>query len=467
MAKNGFYEISYEDAKEFLDNLPEEKLTEFYKKYNISEPLQDPSNGNEVSEKEQLVMMISDDDLISLGYKDDNITNDDQEEKVGYAFDDVVDFLEGLNEDTLSDLMREYYAYDVEELATAITDADLKRLGIESKGYTNIEAPSFKKLEKEWQYFQDATDKLYENGVEYKENLDYLEDVDNVPYAVIDEEQGVFSVPSEYDFLQFKEKLDRNLVDTCDICDEQLDGSSVVFKVVPHNYEVSEEVVINTELNPAIFDSEHKMLPETKEKLLNYVDTFIEKMKEKSIDVDYTDIQLVGSNAGYLYTPESDIDIHFIWSKPMDKDNFEQIKDEFALYTTENPMTIGNNNVELNLEDDFNIIAAANRRYSLLDDVWVDDSDKNEVYTQDDMVSVEGYEDLVDDYVQRIDDVVDNDLYADAVDLKHEIRQNRSRDLTEIGALSLGNVVFKELRNNGAYGKLRTYLKSKEEVTDE
>ena len=102
------------------------------------------------------------------------------------------------------------------------------------------------------------------------------------------------------------------------------------------------------------------------------------------------------------------------------------------------------------------------RRYSLIDELWVDGSDQNELYTDADLSAIDGYNEIVDNYTQQIDDIIDSDEYADAVMLKYELRQNRSEDLAQFGTLSLGNVVFRELRDNGAYGKLKEYIDSKE-----
>ena len=197
-------------------------------------------------------------------------------------------------------------------------------------------------------------------------------------------------------------------------------------------------------------------------KLNDVMVKFKEHLQNKNIDVDYSDIQLIGSNAGYLYSPESDIDIHIIWSYPLFKDAFEQLQQEIKMFKLDNTLNIGDYPVEINVEDGQNMQSSSKRRYSLIEDDWVDNSDEEEEYKQDDINLVSGYEDIVTDYANKIDNVVDNDLYSDALALKTEIRKNRSDDLANEGSLSMGNVVFKELRNNGAYGKLRTYIKDKE-----
>ena len=319
-----------------------------------------------------------------------------------------------------------------------------------------LEDEIFEEPEDEFEYYD-----------EYCEELDFLEDIpSDIPYGIIDECDAIFAVNNDVDFERFRANLDPNLVESCDKIDYDFGSDVVVFKVVPKYYpeEVSEDVVISKELNPLIFDNEHKMKEDVKQQILDYVQGFVNLMNTKDIDVSYEDLQLVGSNAGYLYTPESDIDIHFIWSYPMDPDKFEQMRAEFTDYVLSNPLFIGDTNaVELNLEDGFNMEANSARRYSLINDTWVNDSDDKEVYTESDMTKVEGYEEIVDEYSAKIDDVVDNDLYPDAVELKQEIRNNRSEDLKNYGSLSMGNVVFKELRNNGQFGKLRNYIKEKEE----
>lgn len=449
-----YLNIPYDKALAFLEGLSEEKLEPVFDQYNISESL-------ECSKAAQLAEFISDAELEALGYVAEAIEDQMQpQQDYTYSIEDVIEFLSSLDDYLLIDIRNKYDTDNLEDIATAITDYELESLGMydEDKEYSEKE---YYDDEDEFDYYDD-----------YCEELDFLEDIpSDIPYGIIDECDAIFAVNDDVDFERFRANLDPNLVESCDKIDYDFGSDVVVFKVTPKYYpeEVSEEVVINKELNPVIFDSDNKMQEDIKQQILDYVQGFVDKMEEKSIDVSYEDLQLVGSNAGYLYTPESDIDIHFIWSYPMDPDNFEQMRAEFADYTMTNPLFIGDTNaIELNLEDGFNMEANSGRRYSLINDNWVDDSDKNEVYTEADMSKVEGYEELVDEYSAKIDDVVDNDLYPDAIELKQEIRNNRSEDLKNYGALSLGNVVFKELRNNGQFGKLRNYIKEKEEnLTDE
>ena len=148
----------------------------------------------------------------------------------------------------------------------------------------------------------------------------------------------------------------------------------------------------------------------------------------------------------------------------LDINDAENLYNEADIFETENPLMIGDSNVEIGIEDGYDITMDNKdaRRYSIISDEWVNDSDKLEEYKPEDVSTVDGYEKIVDKYTEEINNAVDNDEYKIAVALKQEIRQNRSNDLANIGSLSMGNVVFKELRNNGSYKKLKDYIASKE-----
>lgn len=453
---SSYLKIPYDNAIKFLMSLDEDTLIPYYIKY-------------DVNSVDALAEIIADEEILSLGYNKENDIKDEEDSleipnDYSIAYEDVVHFLENIDKYTLEDLMHKYDTNSIEDLAVAITDFELDSLGF-----------NYKKEEKET-----TTQKYHhKSNLEYDEDLDYLEDItEDIDYDILDKENHIFGVNDELTFYDFKNSLDPNLVDTCEAIKEDLGLDCFAFKVTPKVYsdeqtQISEEVIINDKLNPLIFDSDNKIHEDIKDKLIDYAQKFIDKATSMGINIDYSDIVLAGSNAGYLYTPESDIDIHIVSAEPISEDIFDKLKTEFDLFEVENPLIFedseGNKHqVELGIEDGYNIVMDNKnpRRYSLLDNDWVADSDKYEVYTESDKSTVAGYEDIVSEYVDKINEVVDSDDYFSAKQLKNELRKNRSTDLANIGALSMGNVVFKELRNNGAYGKLREYLKSKESDID-
>ena len=68
---------------------------------------------------------------------------------------------------------------------------------------------------------------------------------------------------------------------------------------------------VNDKLNPKLWKNE-EIVPAVKEKLLQIANNFVENIKEDEIELKLKDIIIVGSNANYNYTDESDIDLHLI-----------------------------------------------------------------------------------------------------------------------------------------------------------
>lgn len=455
-----YYQFPFDKVLNYLsNNVSNNDLSSLYAKYNID-------SSNEVSDIEQLASCISDEDVLKLGYTP---SEDEQpqasKEQQNYKYSDVSsisDFLAHKVADyILEGLMNQYNCYDCDDLALALTDDEIYNLGYGQKD----------------DYQDNLNDEQEEEELDfynhdYDEDLDYLDDVPyDIPYAVIDKTDGLFATKSDVDYNRFKGSLNPCLVRSCEDCNSEYpnDKDWFMFKVKPNTFdEVSEEVIINDELNSDIFDSEHNMLPEIKNTLLDYVNNFVAELNDRDIELNFSDVVLIGSNAGYLYTPDSDIDIHLISSNPLSPDFAEFLFDAFDVYEAENPLMIGSARVELGIEDGYDVVVNNKdaRRYSLISDEWVNDSDNFEQYKPEDINKVDGYEGIVDGYEKQIEDAVNNDNIGDALALKQEIRQNRTDDLANIGSLSMGNVVFKELRAKGAYQKLRDYILSKKMTGD-
>lgn len=450
-----YYRIPYKNVLYFLDNdVSEDILNSFYNKYSIMEQ-------DDVSKNEQLAECISDEDIFNLGF-DINELEDIDDSDHSYSdymkLDEIIDILANTDEYILEDLMNHYLCNNLTDLAIVLTDDEINYLKDTIEKEKSEEEP----------YFEENYDIEYYNksDKDYDESLDYLEDIPNdIDYYLLynNDDYSVFAVNSDIEYNRFKENLDPLLIDDCHPLDI-VDGL-YCFEVTPHKFEINEEVVIRNELNPMIFDSNNKIKDDVREQILNYVDGALDYLIDRGIEaLNINDILLIGSNAGYLYRDNSDIDIHIINTVPLQQEVVDNIFDYLKMYETENPMLIGNSRVELNLDnlDDLMERNKNLRVYSLKSNDWLFDSDKNDMFTPDDIDKVEGYEDIVSELEEQITNIIDSDAYQAAVALKAQIRQNRSDDLREYGALSMGNVIFKELRNDGYYGKLRDYIKNKE-----
>ena len=107
-------------------------------------------------------------------------------------------------------------------------------------------------------------------------------------------------------------------------------------------------------LNDKIFGEDNQLKPEVKEKLLEIAQRFIDNLKEDGIEIKADDIQIVGSNASYNYTDQSDIDLHIIADLSIYKDNedlAEKLYDAYRrLFNDKYDPTIYGHEVEVYVE---------------------------------------------------------------------------------------------------------------------
>ena len=85
-------------------------------------------------------------------------------------------------------------------------------------------------------------------------------------------------------------------------------GTWVYIKGLNEN-NTNESVEKHDTLNQKIFNGD-ELDPEVKNKLLEIVDRFKENLEQDGIKLDIKDVRIIGSNASYNYTDQSDIDLH-------------------------------------------------------------------------------------------------------------------------------------------------------------
>ena len=73
-----------------------------------------------------------------------------------------------------------------------------------------------------------------------------------------------------------------------------------------------EAIEKHNELNDDLFDGSGSMRPEVRDKIMQVVDVFMDKLKDDDIELEPLDVLVLGSNASYNYTEHSDIDVHII-----------------------------------------------------------------------------------------------------------------------------------------------------------
>lgn len=213
-------------------------------------------------------------------------------------------------------------------------------------------------------------------------------------------------------------------------------------------------------LNPKLWNK-NELIPEVKNKLIEIYKTFISQLEENSIPIEVLDVQLLGSNAAYNYTDNSDIDLHIItdFSDIPLNNTLTQVfyNNEKAKFNDDYDITVKGLPVEVYIED-INAGNASDGIYSLLQDKWIKYPEYNPPTEVD-------YSFLLNTYKNKINDSLNTNSLSEIKSMIAEIKMLRKLALMQDGIYSKGNLVFKELRNDGSIDAL--YSKMQELVSQE
>lgn len=214
------------------------------------------------------------------------------------------------------------------------------------------------------------------------------------------------------------------------------------------SYNLSDAIKFNEKLNPRIW-SGSQMLPQVREKLLAIADNF--KQSLGLSDLEVKDITVSGSNAGYTYTPHSDIDLHLVVDLP-NADMSEVYRELFDAkkyeYNEEHNIKIGGYDVETYVEN-ANESPVSQGVFSVLNNNWITIPRKRRSTVNDNAVRSK-YEDIK----HRIESVVASEDSNKIKQLIFKIKRMRNAGLAEHGELGSENLAYKMLRTQGFITKL-------------
>ena len=221
-----------------------------------------------------------------------------------------------------------------------------------------------------------------------------------------------------------------------------------------------EAVEKHATLNSKLFTKEEILKETVRKKMLEIVDEFLDNLREQNIEIKVDDILLVGSNANYNYTKDSDIDLHIIA-------NTKNIKYEVdiadALYSAYR--TLFNKNLDINIYDiplelyveTENTPRNSNGVYSVKKDKW----EKKPVQEDIPEYDKEALEKLVTKWEAKCKDLLDK-IAADelqdekkVVKLIEDIYEKLRKTGVAKSEYAIENLAFKELRNKGYLDKLK------------
>ena len=214
------------------------------------------------------------------------------------------------------------------------------------------------------------------------------------------------------------------------------------------SYNLADAVKFNDTLNPAIWTGE-KMKPEVRERLLIIAQDFKEFLGLS--DLELKDITVSGSNAGYTYTPHSDIDLHLVVDIPQadSSDVYRELFDAKKYqYNDQHNITIGGYDVELYVED-ARKQPVSQGIYSVMNDDWVKIPLKRKATVNDEAVKSK-----FEDVGHRIESAIASGDAEKIAELSAKIKNMRQAGLDEHGELGAENLAYKMLRNQGMIKKL-------------
>jgi hypothetical protein len=214
------------------------------------------------------------------------------------------------------------------------------------------------------------------------------------------------------------------------------------------SYRLADAVKFNKQLNPRLWQGD-RMLPQVREKLLEIAADF--KQSLGLSDLEVKDITVSGSNAGFTYTPHSDIDLHLVVDIPQadTSDVYRELFDAKKYqYNAEHNITIGGHDVELYVEN-ANVPPVSQGVYSIMQDDWINIPKRRRSTVNDDAVRSK-YADIK----HRIQQALDSRDHEQISAMAAKIKKMRTAGLAQSGELGPENLAYKMLRTQGLIKRL-------------
>lgn len=218
--------------------------------------------------------------------------------------------------------------------------------------------------------------------------------------------------------------------------------------------DVDEAIEKHDTLNPKLWDENNELKPEVREKIEEIVQKFYDNLKENDVELDVKDIAIIGSNANYNYSPDSDVDIHIIADTSVYPDQEDLAMKVYlaykSLFNNKYDPTLNGIEAEIYVEPD-EVHANSNGVYSLKDG-WL--KEPEQVGVPD--IDPEHVQELIQPFEDRYNDLINSDPSVSEVDdLIDDIYLQRQKSIIKDGEFGDGNICFKEFRNRGYLQNLR------------
>jgi predicted nucleotidyltransferase len=208
--------------------------------------------------------------------------------------------------------------------------------------------------------------------------------------------------------------------------------------------------IVHDKLDRKVWNSEDKIDPAVRDRLLQIAEDFYNKLKIKA---EIHDITLTGSLANYNWSKYSDLDVHIILDYEDIDENLDLVRELFqetkSNWNRKHDIMVKNYEVELYVQD-VNDPHFSSGVYSLLNDEWVVKPRREEKEIDRAAIQKKAAStmDMVDDVQRLFDEGKFDEAIKYGEKVRNKIKKFRSSGLEREGEYSFENLAFKVLRRN-------------------
>lgn len=256
---------------------------------------------------------------------------------------------------------------------------------------------------------------------------------------------------AEVDLQQIKNCIKKVLADK-----NIIDKINKIANELVLNEELQEDIEKHNQLNPKLWNEDKVLRDEVREKILEITDKFLEQLEEDEIKIEVEDIKLVGSNCSYNYTKDSDLDIHIVANTeklgseanlyPILYDKYKSLfNDKYDIDFYGIPVEIYVETSDTKLEEERKPSALkSNGIYSVMNNEWI----KEPILENIPDINEEEIEEEFNKWADKATKVIESQQIEEIEKFFEELYEMRRESIANDGEYGIGNLVFKELRNN-------------------
>ena len=219
------------------------------------------------------------------------------------------------------------------------------------------------------------------------------------------------------------------------------------------NEPLKENIEIHDKLNPKIWNRKNELLPKVKDKIEEIVDKFSSVLQEDGVELKIKDIYLLGSNANYNYTTDSDLDVHIMADESFDcsEKHLQTIYYVYKkLFNETYDITINGVEVEIYVENADKSTNVATGVYSL-NKGWIKKPAKIEIPKLNEAELSK----IVSEWEKKYLMIMKNPSIKKIDKYLDDIYVFRQDGLSKEGEFSINNQGFKEIRKLGYLDDLK------------